>query len=70
MPPALALRWVLKQSAEFMPAMLKKDHVFPALLRSGTPKIWSEKRHRWMTAREKASLMGFPVTPELAAALK
>ena len=39
----------------------------PAIRHSGCV-LWSPARRRWMTARERAAIMGFPVTEQLARA--
>ena len=58
------------QSFQKRPTMAHADGSFPTLLASGTPRLWSFSRRRWMTAREQASIQGLPVRRDVAAALK
>ena len=37
--------------------------------RTGSGKMWSTSRHRWLTGREKMACLGLPVTNEVAAAM-
>ena len=45
-----------------------EDGTLPCFTSSGPQKLWSTTRARWLLAKEKFFLMGFPVTDTVAAA--
>ena len=62
---------VVGQSAEHRFTGSHKDGSLPTLLKgSGITRLYSFHRKRWLTAREKFALMGWPANDAIAGVLK
>ena len=61
---------VLGQSAKVWWTSSHTDGSLPTFLKSGGhQRFWNPTRRRWMTAREKWGVMGWPVWPDVAVAM-
>ena len=47
-------------------AWTKNSHGLPTLRTTSSGPLWSPWKRRWLTKRERAAAMGFPVFPDLA----
>jgi hypothetical protein len=63
-------KFVISQSAVWRETMATEDGTCPCWTKSGTPRVWVSSLGRWVTAREKANSMGFPVFANTAQAAR
>jgi hypothetical protein len=61
-------KFVTSQSDVLRETMETEDGTCPCWTKSGTPRVWVSSLGRWVTAREKANSMGFPVFANTAQA--
>ena len=54
----------LGQSAKLRPTTATTQGQWPCFRKGGTAKLWCEPQRRWITAHEKAGMMGWPVTED------
>lgn len=57
----------LGQSATQRPTTATTRGQWPCFRKGGTAKLWCEARRRWISAHEKAGMMGWPVTEDCSA---